>query len=279
MADNQEQFIDGEEIQEKDFKFTVGIIGNNESVKSLRWGFSKPRNDVIIADGIEFTIDDVVSSQPHLVFCCTDTTVDEEGNVIASDLENDVLRILANTEAGVVVKTPLPIDLVDRLCAQNRRIVYHPDIITETETMEEKTNLSLYVLGGHPEATLALQEIYYRFTKFGIASIGHVSAVEAAMIEHSISSIVAMKAIYFNQLYDVVQEYGGDYQTIATYVGSDGRVGSSAIRIPTLNMNRGYDKPRMIQSVKQLAQFNERFTLLKEVDRMNETYLNRKETE
>lgn len=276
MSEKEEQTenFDMENLDNTENKFTIGIVGDNAITQYLRFGFSKPRNEVIhVAGAID--IEDLIDAEPHIIFIATDTTINEDGVTEATILEDQVLRCLARTNAGIVIKTTMPIELVDRLCSKNKRIVYNPDMVTETNTAQEKSNQIAQILGGHPAATMALQEIYYRFSQLKIHSFGHVAAVEAALIEHGIAAALAMKATFYNQLYDVCADYKTSYTNISGYIGQDPRIGSSMNSVPTMNLNRGYDNPRVITAVKDLLKFNERFTLLKECDIMNDSYLNR----
>jgi UDP-glucose 6-dehydrogenase len=269
----KEEF-DMDDLEGTEVKFCIGLVGNGPDIDALKFGFHKPRNEIVHIDGTENTLEDLFVAAPHIVFIATPTeTVD--GVVTATHIEDQVIRIMAQSPAGIVIKTPMPVELVDRLCSRDGRIVYSPNIITEGESTIDKVNLHTQILGGHPKATLAVQEIFFRFSQLKIVNFTHLSATEAALAEHCISSLLAMKSTFFNQLYDIVQEYGGSYTAIANAIGADPRIGSSMNTVPTIRLNRGFDHPRMIQSIKELVKFNEGFTLLKEVDTINDGYLNR----
>jgi UDP-glucose 6-dehydrogenase len=271
MSDNNEEQFDMENLDDTELKFTVGLVGDNAITDYLKFAFTRPRNEIVQVAGT-VDIEDLIEAGPHIVFVATEVNRNEDGIVEASELEDHVLRVLARTNAGIVIKTSLPIELVDRLCSKNKRIVYNPDMITESGTALEKANVPAQILGGHPSATMALQEIYFRFTQLKIHSFGHVSAVEAALIEHGIAAALAMKAIFYNQLYDVCQDFEAGYINVSGYIGQDPRFGSSMSFVPTLKLNRGYDNQRMIDATKDLVKFNDRFTLLKECDIMNDAY-------
>jgi len=269
---------DGEELRGGG-NFTVAIVGDKEDLKvqSLTWAFTRSLVKILHVDDKEMSLEDLVKDQTaHVVFFCNPITQDENGVYHATELEDAVLRVLAQMEAGICVKTTMPIELVDRLCSRNTRIVYHPDVIPEFEgNLEEAMDPRIFVLGGHPQSTMALQEIYFRFSNYRTSQMSHVTPVEAAFVEAGIAGVCAAKATVFNQLYDVLQEYGGDYHLVSTYVGSDPRIGSWGARIPNPDLSRGFRQSRMVEAVKQLANFSERFTIFKEVDRMNDTYRNR----
>jgi len=269
---------DGEELR-KGGNFTVAIIGDKEDLKvrSLTWAFTRSLVKILHVDGKEMDLEGLVrDGTAHVVFFCNPISQDENGIYHATELEDAVLRVLAQMNSGICIKTTMPVELVDRLCSRNTRIVYHPDVIQEFEgNLDETMDPRIFVLGGHPQSTMALQEIYFRFSNYRTSQMSHVTPVEAAFVEAGIASICAAKATLFNQLYDVLQEYGGDYHLVSTYIGSDPRIGSWGARIPNPDLSRGFRQSRMIEAVKQLSNFNERFTILKEVDRMNDTYRNR----
>ena len=275
ITDEKEQFESNVDTA-KQF-FGVGIIGTNTTAKTLEYAFTKPRNQILVVDNVNKHIEDLVEWGPNIVFVCTEVNIDADGLVEASQLESDVVRVLSSTHAGVVIKTTLSVDLVDRICRRNARIVYNPDVPTETNHIEEKLQIPFHIMGGAPNSTMAVQEIYYRFSTFNISQSAHVSPVEAAFIESSISSFITMKHVFYNQLYDVIQEFGGDYHTVSTYIGSDPRVGGGCSRVPTPRKKRGCDRTGANNSLKMLTRFNERFTLLKEAGKINDSYLNREE--
>ena len=96
-------------------KFNIGIVGDNTSAKALEYAFSKPRNRVIRADGIDNKIEDVIDANPQIIFICTETKLTDDGVVDAAELEDATLRCLQNTASGITIKTSLPTALVDRI--------------------------------------------------------------------------------------------------------------------------------------------------------------------
>ncbi len=262
-------------IRPEGTKFNVGIIGNNSTTDTLKYAFSKPRNRIYHADGIDMKIEDVLESNPQIIFICVDTKLTDEGVVDAVELEDATLRCLQNTQSGIVIKTSLPVALVERICAKNARVVYAPDMPSETDTVEEKINVGFHIFGGAPKSTTAVQEIYYRFSLISVSQSAHLSPTEAAFVEMSISGFMIMKKVFWNQLYDVVTAFGGDYHSVATHIGSDRRVGHWGLRVPNIDGGRGEDNEAANASLKGLIKAEDRLTLLAEVDKINETYLNR----
>lgn len=257
--------------------FAVGIVGTNIVAKTLEYAFTKPYNEIMVVDDINKHVEDLAEWQPNIVFVCTEVNIDDDGLVEASELEANVSRILLTTEAGVVIKTSMSIDLVDRICGANPRAIYSPDIATQTDCIEERITPGVQIIGGAPNSTTSLQEIYYRFSTFNIQHFAHVTPVEAAFIESSISSFATIKSVFFNELYDAVSSFGGDYHTISTFISTDPNVGAGETRVPGLDLKRGCNRKAVRDSTKMLTRFDERFTLLQKAKEINETYVNRED--
>jgi UDP-glucose 6-dehydrogenase len=274
MLDEESMCAESDDTLEK---FSVGIVGTNADAKAIQYAFTKPHNEILIVDDIDNTIEDLAAWAPSVVFVCTDVTVGDDGVVEASDLEANVSRLKASTEAGVVIKTSLSIDLVDRICGNDQRVVYNPNIACQTDLIQERLASVMQVIGGAPKSTMALQEIYYRFSTFNIHNFAHVTPVEAAFIESSVSAFAAVKSVFFNELFDVVSEFGGDYHTISTFITSDPMVGAGESRVPNIDFGRGCNNDSVKNSVKMLTRFNERFGLLQKAKEINETYVSRKD--
>ncbi len=219
-AQDFEEAPSGSEFME----FTVAIIGrkDNPTVKSLTWAFNRSLVKILHVDNEEMTVEDLLKDTAHVVFFCNDIHQNEDGVYIATELENDVLRVLASMECGICVKTRMPIDLVDRLCSRNKRIVYHPDVVGDhTGSIEEQMDPRMFILGGHPQSTMALQEIYFRFSNYRTAYISHLTAVEAAVTESAIAAACVMKIVFINQLHEDIDESGGEYHLVTNTLGGD----------------------------------------------------------
>lgn len=255
--------------------FSVGIIGSGPEVDTLKYAFTNRKVEVMVVDDIRHHIEDLIEWKPNITFICTPVEMNEDGLIEASELESTVFQLLGKTNCGVVIKTPMTPDLVERLCKMNEKIVYSPDIAFETNSMQERMNPSLVILGGVYSSTQAVQEILYRFSTLMPQSIAHVSAVEASIIHMSRAAFLEMKSVYFNQLFDVVDEFGGDYTTICNYIIQDHRIGPGMHRVPNYDYTRGCNRKEYSDYIKMLAKFNKRFTLLQEVDRINNGYVGR----
>lgn len=265
-------------VEKKDLDaeyFHIGVVGTNATAKALEYAFSaKPRNKVCLVDDINNHIEDLLDFEPNITFFCTEVNWDNEGLCEASKLEDGVLQVTAKTNSGVVIRTPLPIEQIERLC-KNEKTVYAPELVYDSDDIALRLNIGNMVLGGNHRSTMAVQEIFYRFSTFNIASVSHMSVVEAAFVEQMTCSGLVMKSMFYNQFHDVVAEFGGDYHLIAQVLAKDPRLGTFGGRVPNIRGERGYSNQQAKNGLKSLVRFNERFTILKECDTMNDRYQER----
>lgn len=271
---NEETF----EVEKKDLDaeyFQIGIIGTNTTAKSLEHAFKyKPRNDIMVVDNINKHLEDLIEFEPNITFLCNDVKETEDGVVDAAELEDCLLQLSGKTNSGMVIKTSLPMSLVERSC-KNKKVVYNPDLFFRSEDIDNRLNRPFSILGGNPGSTMAIAEIYHRFSTMNCGHYHHVSPVEACFIEQSIGSIMVMKSVFFSQLYDTVREFGGDYHTIQNIISNDLRIGGYGGRVPNTDGTYGENNKQAIKALNSLKAFSDRFTVLENCGIMNERYQER----
>lgn len=275
----EEQFSDTEQNPKGEkTPFAVAVIGNNAVAKAMTYVFGKNDNFVVHADGINHNMDDVFDLSPNIAVICTETKYTEDGLIEAIELEEQVVQILGKTQCGIIIRTPLPIPIVDRIC-RNARVVYAPILPSSNTMPEEHLSPAITILGGRYESTMAVQEVFFKFSKMLLGQVYHVSPVEACFIESSIASLSVIQRTFFNQLHDAVKDYGGDYEIISRYISSDPRVGVGHTLIPNLDQSRGEHNPRYVDGFNRLRTFggeNTFMTLLNSVNEINTNYTERK---
>jgi len=258
--------------------FRIAIVDsgnefNYVNADVIKYLFTKDTNDIMYHQDAS-SLEDVFNFDPNLTFVQTPTSIDEEtGAVVASTLESEVLQLLSKTSGGVVVKTPLPIEIIDRLCSTNDKVVYYPNFFCETVP----ENQTFHILGGAQNSVLAVKDILQTKSTALLGNVVLATAVEAAMIEQGISAITGMKYMFMNQLHDFMSEYGGDYHIVSSYINTHHGVGSTNNRVPNRNFKRGIQDMR-VDAIKNLMNMDkELFTTLENFDIINTSYSNRKD--
>ncbi len=117
-------------------------------------------------------------------------------------------------------------------------ITYSPEFLREDWAIQDFAAQSFIVLGGSdPNAfwqtilTDVLPECKICF---------NCSQQEASIIKYTINSFLATKVAFFNNLYDLCQSAGVEYNIIKQIVTHDTRIGSSHTSVPGNNGERGF---------------------------------------
>ena len=139
-------------------KMRMGIVGHGFVGGAVDYAFTHAAIEKFYVDPkYNTTIDDLLEWKPHVTFICALTPMADSGFVDASIVEDAVLKVLEHTEGGVVVKSTIPPDVVDRICASVfeddlKRLTFNPEFLTESNAKEQFVNAKYHIIGGHHEA-------------------------------------------------------------------------------------------------------------------------------
>ena len=227
-------------------KLKVGIVGHGFVGGAVDYAFTHKDIDKFLVDlKYDTTIDDLIDYDPHFSFVCLPTPAVGDGVVDASLVEDAVLKLLEHTKGGVIIKSTITPDIVDRLyqsCYENdwKRIVYNPEFLTESNAKEQFVNAKYHVLGGFPDACKGVAEIYSVYSLCTATEFVMMSAAEASFVKYGVNSFLATKVTFFNQLYDAIEKFGSNYPTIVNAIGKDPRIGIGHTRVPGYDGKRGF---------------------------------------
>lgn len=127
-------------------------------------------------------------------------------------------------------------------------------------------------MGGDLEATAALERIYDLFSFCKPCPVFRMTAVEASFVKYAINAFLATKVTFFNQLYDSIERFGGNFATIINAVGADPRVGYSHTRVPGFDYKRGFGGACFPKDIAAFIDFDDKQELLKSVMEINNKY-------
>jgi UDPglucose 6-dehydrogenase len=116
-------------------------------------------------------------------------------------------------------------------------ICYNPEFLRAVSSVEDFANQKYMVLGGEdPEGfwqelfTSVLPDCKLYF---------YCNTTEASIVKYSINSFLALKVAFFNQLYDLCEASGADYNLVRQIVTHDTRIGNSHT-VVGLDGDRGF---------------------------------------
>ena len=143
-------------------------------------------------------LDDLEAYAPDSTFVCVPTPMGDDGT-IDHTIINEVVKSLHNMTSGtVVIKSTVTPDIITALC-KYKRFVYNPEFLTERNAFDEFLNPKFHILGGHPEFTKRVKNLYKFSSNCNPAPVHYMTPAEASMVKYGINSFLAAKVVWFNQ--------------------------------------------------------------------------------
>ena len=280
---NEEQDQQEIPLQRQHTKMRMGIVGHGFVGQAVDYAFTHRDIEKFYVDPKHgTTIDDLLDWQPHVTFICAPTPMSKSGFVDASIVEDAVLKLLEHTEGGVVVKSTITPDIVARLFESvfeddAKRLTINPEFLTESSSKEQFVMAKYHVIGGHQEACQGLAQLYEMYSLCTATKFVFCSAAEASFVKYGVNSFLATKVTFFNQLYDAVEDFGCNFNTVADIIGRDPRIGFGHSRVPGYDGKRGFGGACFPKDCKAFNLFDTNLTLIDKCVTINNDY--RKEYE
>ena len=231
-------------------RFRIGIVGHGFVGQAVEYAFTNPMVDFTFYDpkynnSLESLSLTSPKDTPTCFFICAPTPSNDDGSVNSSIVEESVLTCLHQTEALVIVKSTITPDVIDRIYGQITkdqadRFVYNPEFLTEKNAKADFVTAKFHVVGGTPQSVMETIDIYEIFSACESNDYHRMSAYEASFVKYTINSFLSTKITFFNQLYDLINMYGCNYNTVVRAAGKDDRVGMGHTRVPGFDGKRGF---------------------------------------
>lgn len=160
----------------------------------------------------------VCEEKGDVAFVCVPTPL-KDGILDVSIVEEVVRR--AQEDLITVRSTVMP-GTCDKLSAEGKNIVFQPEYLGETvnHPMTDQKARQFVIIGGSPENRRRVIELYQTIYNAN-TTIRQVTAYEAEVIKLSENRAIAFKVAQCQELYDVCEKAGIDYNTIREAVYSD----------------------------------------------------------
>lgn len=215
----------------------IAVIGHGFVGRAVERGFEE-RAEVIVVDPAESELriadlpDDLAAA-----LVCVPTPVGEGGRVDCS-IARDVVEQLRDRYPGgdplVIVKSTLTPDALGVLADAYRPLVYSPEFLTERDADRDFVNPPMQVFGSRNAwyASEALRIFRTWSAVDARAPVYLTTLEEASLIKYSINSFLATKVTFFNELRELCERAGADFETVRLGVSTDPRIGDSHTRVP-----------------------------------------------
>ena len=205
--------------------FDVHIFDTKYPLPGMYDGFTTGNS--IITPSIE-----VLAERCHVIFVCVPTPMNADGSVntlIVESVVNDIAQ--CDRENVVVIKSTVPPGTTKRLCSQLLKdLVFNPEFLTEANYIEDFKNQTRIIIGGDEPAKSVVKQIYQK--AYPKVPTIKTNATIAEMVKYITNSFLATKVSFANEMYQVCQGLGIDYDKVIEYARYDDRLGESHWAVP-----------------------------------------------
>lgn len=243
------------------------LVHRNVAAKRLRFTNS-------IEDGVDHS---------QVVFIAVPTPPQVDGSVDLTYIERVAREIAGVLKPGqyrvVVDKSTVPVKTGEKVTDTIKRynknaefdVVSNPEFLREGCAVPDLMNPDRVVIGSASQkATDLMKQVYEPFK----APILVTDINSAELIKHAANSFLSLKISYINAVAAICEASGADVEMVADGIGMDKRIGRNF-----LNAGLGYGGscfPKDVKAFIAIAkQLGTPFKLLEEVERINDSMLNR----
>lgn len=227
---------------------TVGLVGHGYVGKAVDAFFREHVGKLLVFDRAKpemDTLKDVVG-QSEVIFVCVPTPMKKDGSCftgivesVFGDIERTAKELGRSQDSFVVVhKSTVKPGFTEEMQLKfpNMRIVYSPEFLTEKNSIEDFKNTNRIVLGGDEEDTLVLFKYFEGAIPMRIATdktvILQCGPTSAEMVKLYTNGILMTKVLFSNEMYQICQKLGVDYEEVRVLANLDHRIGAGHTKVP-----------------------------------------------
>lgn len=281
----QKYFFPTDPAYGKADKPLIGIVGHGFVGKAVERSFMADVERFLVDPNYSTTLDQLIEQEPALCFVCTPTPVGGTGRIDAAVTTDAILKLIRKTKAGVVLKSTVTPDIVDKICRtigeDAHRFIYAPEFLTEKNADHEFCNPKFMVFGGLQSSVNSLIEFFHYSTYVKLpknteddGGIHVCHPVEASFVKYGINCFLALKVTFFNQLMDACADeaWTTNPLMVAKIISDEPRIGDTHWRAPGPDGKKGFGGACFPKDLSALVNYSDKFSLLEKAQDINNAY-------
>jgi nucleotide sugar dehydrogenase len=217
----------------------IGIVGNGFVGSAIAAGFILNVDEIYIYDVVPekstHTLRKTLNSS-DIVFVSVPTPMKEvTGGDIDLSIMDSVLGEIAKENKRdnvIVIKSTVVPGTVERYQAEypQLNLVFNPEFLTERKARLDFINTARIVLGGKKSHCDRVEEVYRR--RFPYTPIVKTDLATAQLIKYMANCFFAVKVSYMNEMRQICDAVGANWEDTLHGFIADGRIGNSHIDVP-----------------------------------------------
>lgn len=218
-------------------KHNIGIIGQgfvgNAIYQKFKNYFKVATFDLDELKRNTNSLEEVVEAS-DVIFVCLPTPMRRvDGSCDVSIVEGVINQINEiGKDVVVVIKSTIPPGTTERLnqTFKNITVMFNPEFLTEANAVKDFENPSKIILGGNRKGTTVLKQIYSLV--FPTTPIIKTGSTHAEMVKYLTNTFLSVKVSFANEMYQICDKLGLDYDKVVEYATYDERLGKSHWSVP-----------------------------------------------
>ena len=224
----------------------VGIIGQGFVGSAIRAGL-QDYHDILTYD-----IDETKCNSTHkdvcrnasIIFVCIPTPMRKSGECdtrllekVVSGIDIEAQKDPNKNKPVLVLKSTIPPGTTTRIantCTEVCPVVFSPEFLTEASSFDDFKNQTRIIVGGNADVKCRhAKKVKSMFRKaFPSIPIVITKRETAEMTKYFINCFLATKVTFANEMYQICDASGIDYDKVSEYALYDGRIGQSHLSVP-----------------------------------------------
>lgn len=218
----------------------IGIVGQGFVGNAVYQKFKK-YYDVLTYDINQelcnSDLDNLVRKSEY-IFVCLPTPMNFDGNCDLNIIESSLLELntLTKFEAvgskTIIIKSTIPPGTTEKFNKQfsHLNIIFNPEFLTERNAVEDYNNQNRIIIGGKRPYSTSVVRIFSKV--FPNAKIIKTHSTYAEMVKYLTNTFLSTKVSFANEIYQLCEKVGADYDKVIEYATLDERLGKSHWMVP-----------------------------------------------
>jgi UDPglucose 6-dehydrogenase len=242
----------------------IGIIGYGMVGKAVEYGFKNTQ--VIVSDPAYGMTDivDVIQANPEAIFVCVPTPTDNDKYSLLRGILKDIMQ--TRYTGLVVVKSTVLAEYIEEF-----DVLYNPEFLSRATANTDFTNPPMLIIGGNTDKAKELLSIYKKYSTVTTDNVFITDIKTASLAKYIMNSFYATKITFMNQMYDVANRTGVDWNELVPMLSAQPWMGTHHFAVPGPDGSRGFGGPCLPKDTEALAKEFD-LDLLKTVLALNQEY-------
>ena len=260
--------------------YNIGIVGRGFVGSAVEFGFSPQTGcdcKILAYDKIKSKslnpLEDVVCYS-DIIFLSVPTPSNEDGSINLSYVEDalqemseiyetlDTSGFTTTKDNIVLIRSTVTPGTTERLQQkfQNMNLVFNPEFLTERSAKFDFINQSRFILGGDPKHTALVRDLFH--WRFGDTTpVIETDYQTAELIKYMNNCFFATKVSFLNEMRQVSDLCGADWDKAVEGFIRDGRIGHTHIAVPGHDGKFGFGGSCFPKDVQAMIDFGSKLGL------------------